>query len=218
MRRILSRILMLVIVFIFMPLQGFAQSDRQTGAEDRHELNILTDVILKDKFSIQTIAGVLYSPVYKKSRPDLTYAMTDLRFIWGLDPDLTTRKLNWEGNFEFIFELTHSFVFEGAGSVISGVTCLLRYNLPCHTNRLFPYIQAGAGLVYTNSYKDLSQSLIGQALEFNPQFSVGVHYLLKKNWSLDGETMFHHISNAGMNDRNTGVNAIGALLGVTCYF
>jgi hypothetical protein len=166
------------------------------------------------------VSGALFSPVIKTgSRPDLHYIQTNLRLIWGLDPDLTSQKLDWKGNFDAIFELTHSWIFEGAGNVISGMTGLVRYNLPSHTERWFPYIQAGVGFVYTDAYKDRSQNLIGQAVEFNPQFSMGLHYLINKNWALDGEAMFHHISNAGMAEgRNAGVNAVGGFLGVTRYF
>lgn len=219
MKRIFITMLMVSIVLLFLPLHSFAQSDRQTGEENKREPNALSDIIVKDKFSFQTIAGVLCSPVYKiSSRPVINYAMADLRFIWGLNPELTVRKLSLDGNIDFIFELTHSFIFKGAGNIISGVTCLFRYNLPYSTNSFFPYIQAGAGIVYNDAYKDHSQSLIGQATEYTPQISLGGRYLLEKNWSLDGELMFHHISNGGGSERNIGVNAIGALIGVTRNF
>ncbi|MEJ2724591.1 MAG: acyloxyacyl hydrolase [Deltaproteobacteria bacterium] len=76
-----------------------------------------------------------------------------------------------------------------------------------HKATAFVYAQLGLGIVYSDAYEDLSQSLIGSPIEFTPQFSVGAHYLLNKNWSIDGEAIFHHISNAGIKDRNVGVNA-----------
>nr|CBX31822.1 hypothetical protein N47_N26470 [uncultured Desulfobacterium sp.] len=86
-----------------------------------------------------------------------------------------------EGNMDFIFEFTNSFIFKGAGNIISGVTCLFRYNLPYGTKNFFPYIQAGAGIVYNDAYKDHSQDLIGQATEYTPQISVGGATCLKRN-------------------------------------
>jgi len=81
------------------------------------------------------------------------------------------------------------------------------------------YAQAGPGIVYTDAHEDLSQCLIGNAIEFTPQFSLGAHYLLSKNWSIDGEVMFHHISNAGMDeDRNVGVNSLGGFIGLSYSF
>ena len=59
---------------------------------------------------------------------------------------------------------------------------------------------------------------IGQAIEFSPQLSLGVHYLLTRNWSVDGEWMFHHMSNAGMSKRNRSINALGGFLGFTYSF
>ncbi len=211
MNRILLKALLMTLFLAALPAQAFAQGSPRSA---------LVDYILKDQFSVQLVSGALFSPVIRpEARPDLHYIQTNIRLIWGLDPDLTARKLGLKGNLDVMFELTHSFIFEGAGDVISGVTGLLRYNLSSHTERWFPYIQAGVGFVYTDAYKDRSQDLIGQAIEFNPQFSLGVHYLIDKNWALDGEAMFHHISNAGMSDgRNIGVNAIGGFIGVTRYF
>ncbi|MBA3035353.1 MAG: acyloxyacyl hydrolase [Desulfobacterium sp.] len=219
MRRIFITMLISTMVLLFLPLYGFAQSGTQTGGEDNLKPNIVFDMIVKDKFSFQTIAGILYSPVYKRSsRPEINYVMTDLRFIWGLNPEFTVKKLNLEGNIDFILELTHSFIFEGAGSVVSGVTCLFRYNFPFSTDSIFPYIQAGGGVIYNDAYKDRSQILIGNNIEYNPQISIGVRYLFEKNWSMDFEAMFHHLSNGGSDERNTSVNAIGALIGITRYF
>ena len=77
----------------------------------------------------------------------------------------------------------------------------------------------GAGIVYNDIYKDRSQSIIGQSIEFTPQASLGLHYLINHNWSVELEAMYHHISNAGLeNGRNVGVNALGGLLGVTYRF
>lgn len=219
MRRIFITMLISAMFLKFLPIYSFAQSEVQTGREDKHEQNFLFDIIAKDKFSFQTVAGALYSPVIKRSsRKEINYAMANHRFIWGLNPELTVRKLNLDGNMDFIFEVTNSVIFKGAGNIISGITFLFRYNLPYGKNSFFPFIQAGAGIVYNDAYKDHSQGIIGQSIEYNPQISVGGRYLLEKNWSLDGEIMFHHISNAGGSERNVGVNALGAFVGVTRYF
>lgn len=42
--------------------------------------------------------------------------------------------------------------------------------------------------------------------------------MIAKNLSLDLEAMFHHVSNAGLEDRNVGVNSGGGFLGITYYF
>jgi len=206
----------LTVAFIF--LSGLAPAG---GAEKQSDAKVTTlvDLILKDRFSMQVISGVLFSPVIEDGpRPDFNYWQTNLRFIWMLDPEKTARKVGLKGNFDFIFELTSSLIFDGPGNVITGVTGILRYDFFRSYERLRFYAQGGVGIVYTDAHEDLSQTLIGNPIEFTPQFSVGSRYLLNNHWSLDGEAMFHHISNAGMDDRNKGVNALGGFLGVTYYF
>lgn len=202
--------LLLLLCLVSGPLQGFAQISPSSA---------VTDYVLRDRFSVQVVAGALFSPVIQpESRPDLNYVQTNIRFIWGMDPDRTVRKLDWKGSLDCILELTNSFIFEGAGNVISGVTGLLRYNFHSRAEKWFPYIQAGVGFVYTDAYKDRSQDLIGQAVEFNPQMSLGLRYRIHRAWTLDCEAMFHHISNAGLSERNVGVNALGGFIGVTRFF
>ena len=104
------------------------------------------------------------------------------------------------------------------GNYIGGITALLRYNFVQPGWRLVPYVHGGVGIVYTDAYKDKTQRAIGQAIEFTPQCSLGFRYLIKKNWSLDAEAMFHHISNAGLDKRNRSINAIGGFVGVTYFF
>jgi len=72
--------------------------------------------------------------------------------------------------------------------------------------------------VVNDAYKDETQGLIGQALEFSLQTSVGLRFPVSKDWSVDLEGMFHHISNAGLDDRNVGVNAGGIFVGATYRF
>jgi hypothetical protein len=64
----------------------------------------------------------------------------------------------------------------------------------------------------------MSQDQIGQFVEFTPQGSVGLRYFIDRQWTLDVEAMFHHVSNAGLAQRNAGVNAVGGFLGVTFFF
>ena len=57
-----------------------------------------------------------------------------------------------------------------------------------------------------------------EAIEFTPQASLGLHYLINKKWSIDAEAMLHHISNAGLSERNRGINALGGFIGLTYFF
>jgi hypothetical protein len=54
-------------------------------------------------------------------------------------------------------------------------------------------------------------------LNFTPQGGVGVHYFIFDRASLTAEWRFHHLSNAGIHERNVGINSSLVLFGVT-YF
>jgi hypothetical protein len=174
---------------------------------------------VKNRLSAQFVAGALFSPVsWVHEHPVINYAQTNLRFGW-MATEPTKSKLIGKSNFELLFELTNSAVFLGPGNYLRGFTLLGRYNLLLSNPRWALYFQIGAGVVVNDIYEDLSQSAVGQAVEFTPQGSLGVRYFIRGNWTLDGEAMFHHISNGGLSQgRNGGVNAVGGFLGVTYYF
>jgi opacity protein-like surface antigen len=212
-----AKLFLFIVALIHLP--GLAQAASGLEMNEADQSATLMDLVVRDKFSMQLVSGVLYSPVLENgSRPDFNYFQTNLRFVWMLNPSIAIERMSLGGNFDFVFELTTSIIFNGPGNVITGVSGLLRYDFARHFEQFRFYAQGGMGVVYTNAYKDYSQSLIGQGIEFTPQLSLGAHYLINKNWSIDGEVMYHHISNANMDDRNAGVNALGGFVGVTYYF
>jgi hypothetical protein len=172
----------------------------------------------KGRFSIQAIAGAVYSPfLINKDRTTVNYVQTDVRFGWMLNTPTGASMLR--GNFQALAEISNSFVTKGPGNYISGVTAVFRYNFVQPDARLVPYVQAGVGVVLTDIHKyEDGYQLTSQALNFTPQGSVGARYMAGKNWSIDMEAMFHHVSNAGLGDSNAGINSGGILLGFTYFF
>ena len=161
------------------------------------------DVGLK---SVQIVTGYVVSPVVIQAseKPDMNYMMTNFRFEW----------IRFEKSFRMLGEVTYSKTTAGPDGYLAGGTLILRYDFE-RWGHLTPYAQIGAGISYTDLYKDHSQSLVGNEIEFNPQASLGVRYLINKTLSLDAEAMFHHVSNAGLGDRNIGVNGVGVFIGLT---
>jgi len=170
------------------------------------------------RLSLQLVSGALFSLTgLPEDSPVFNYAQTNLRLGWMLTdpgPEEAFLRGNWEG----LFEISNSVIFKGFGNYMGGITALIRYNFVRPDWNVIPYVQAGAGIVYNDAYKDKTQEAIGQAIEFTPQLSLGLHYLITRKWSLDVEGMFHHISNAGMSERNRSINALGGFLGVTYFF
>jgi lipid A 3-O-deacylase len=203
-----------LLVFLLLLAPSFATAEQTAISAYRESAQ---PRFTKDRVSLQFVSGLIYSPVIQTERPTLNYFQSNLRFGWmfsGIKHDKTW----FRGNFEFLMEVTYSNVIKGPGHFMAGLTGLVRYNFVQPDSHFVPYLQMGAGIVYNDIYKDESQELIGQAIEFSPQASFGLHYMVNDHWSMNGELMFYHVSCAGMNDRNIGVNGAGALVGVTYYF
>lgn len=177
-----------------------------------------TDAFAKDGVNLQLVTGSLFSSHIFANGVKVTNAwQTDLRLGWIFTKPLLNESL-FRGNFQAIFEIANAWIYKGPGNYYGGITALLRYNFVQPGAKLIPYAQIGAGVIYNDAYKDETQNAIGQAFEFTPQAGIGLHYLLKENWSIDFEGVYHHISNAGLARRNVGLNSFGGLIGVTYFF
>jgi hypothetical protein len=172
---------------------------------------------VEDRITVQAVSGALFSPIgVGPDTPTFNYSQTNLRLGWMLNSPGEDHPLR--GNFEAIVELSVSGIFNGFGNIIIGPSALIRYNFVQPDWKVVPYIQGGAGIVYTDAYEDRSQDAIGQAIEFTPQASVGAKILVARDWSVDVEGIFHHISNASIASRNDGTNALGGFVGASYYF
>jgi hypothetical protein len=213
-----SFVLTLISLFLFSvtnPPAGLADSSSTAD-----------DLLVKGSRTLQLGTGLLLSPVFiKTERPDLDYAMTFFRGGY-LFSNPTEKKFFPRGNLEVLFQLSGSVATDGFEPVFTEdfdqhfweFALLARYNIVYPGWRVVPYIQIGAGALHNELYMDGSQDLLGQSVEFTPQGSLGFRYILGKSWSLDLEGMFHHISNAGFDDRNVGVNAFGGFVALTWFF
>jgi hypothetical protein len=212
MLRILKAILLLSVLFFTTSSFAETKDSRETQQAE------LQDLFYKEQRTFQLVSGAIFSPVAIASRsPVMDYAQTNLRFgriITGIHHDGTI----FRGNWEFIFEITNSVIYKGFGHYMGGLTAIFRYNFIQLDSKLYPYLQVGLGFVYNDAYKERTQNTIGQAIEFTPQASLGIHYLINPRWTFDMEAIFHHISNAGMSDRNRGLNAMGGFIGLTYLF
>lgn len=181
------------------------------------QASVFLEQFSRKRASIQYVSGYLHSPILRvEERPTLDYWQNNLRLGYIMTDILKEGSL-WRGNIQGLLEVTYSTVLKGPGDHMAGITLLFRYNLLRPGWRWVPYLQVGAGVVYNDIYNDDAQGLVGQALEFTPQASAGLRYMINRKWSIDLEAMFHHVSNAGLDDRNIGVNSGGGFLGLTCY-
>ena len=158
-------------------------------------------------------SGALFSPfIATRNRPTINYTITELQLGYMLE-DL--REAGWlRGNFELAGDVYGSGIFKGPGSYLAGATLWLRYNFVPPGWRLIPYAQAGAGITFT----DIDHDIVGEDFNFNLDVGFGARYFLAKNWSLNLEYRYQHVSNANLGKRNLGINACGPVLGISYFF
>jgi lipid A 3-O-deacylase len=176
------------------------------------------DLFCKDRLELQFMSGFQLSPSgLGPHTPTFDFLTEQIRLGSILTPTLADGTF-LRGDVEGLVELTTAPVVDGFGSIVFGPSVMIRYNFVQPDARIIPYIQAAAGMVYTDAYQDQNQRAIGQAIEFLLEAGGGVHYRLGENWTLDVESELAHISNARLAPRNLGVNGVGASIGVTYYF
>lgn len=119
----------------------------------------------------------------------------------------------WRGNFELLGQLFGGKQIKPRNAYVVGAAPLLRYNFATGT-RLVPFFGGGAGVTLTDIRKpDLSTDF-----EFNLQLGAGFHWFFKPNVSATMEGRLLHLSNAGIDSPNEGVNTVMLYLGGNWLF
>ena len=79
-----------------------------------------------------------------------------------------------------------------------------------------PYWDAGLGMLWTN----LAPRIQEQSTPFNfvLETGPGAQYFLSSTVAWGAGVRFHHISNAGIGNRNLGLNAVLAYTGISFFF
>lgn len=176
---------------------------------------IVDDAYAAGNWELQFLAGGYFKSSLGPKGPHFNYLPMGVRLGRICTPPI------WEsswmfGGIETLVELTAAPIISGPGSILGGPSLVLRRHFACRPDQcLVPYIQGGAGIVFTDAGDDHNQGAIGQDMEFLLQAQIGLRARLSENWTFDVEGGFQHISNAGLADRNGGINAFGAAIGFT---
>lgn len=120
----------------------------------------------------------------------------------------------WRGNVEVLVEplfarFTQPFAAEAAGGSL-----VLKYNF-LSFGRWMPFWDAGAGMIWTNLAPRIAEQ--STQFEFVLETGPGVHYFMTNTVTLTTGVRLHHISNGGLGDRNTGINAILPYVGISVF-
>jgi lipid A 3-O-deacylase len=171
------------------------------------------------RWSVEVLTGAYFVPSHfgPHKTPTFDLEATDVRLGYVLCGPI------WEGtvlrgDWEVLLEATTAAVLRGPGNIVVGPSALVRRNFAEEGSPQTIYVQAGAGIVYNDAYRDLQQRAIGQADEFYLSVAVGYRYALSCQWALEAELGYVHISNADLAPRNGGINALGASVGLVYSF
>lgn len=121
----------------------------------------------------------------------------------------------WKGSLQAVGEAVPALVaFEDSQTIYGGgFNLLLRYDIATGT-RLVPFLEGGAGvLLSTPQSTEPSSQFRASQFNFTLQIAPGVRYFLSERTAVSIEYRFHHISDAGLTEKNPGINSDFILIG-----
>jgi len=120
----------------------------------------------------------------------------------------------WQGNLELLVEpvfarFTQPFAAEAAGG-----SFVLKYNF-LSFGRWMPFWDAGAGMIWTNLAPRIPEQ--STQFEFVLETGPGVHYFVTDRITWTMGVRYHHISNADLGERNTGIGGVLPYVGISFF-
>lgn len=119
--------------------------------------------------------------------------------------------LNTPGLMEFVLEPFASYIVDPRSDAEIGTNFLIKIGILPETSKIQPYFKGGVGMLYMTLHT-VEQST---QFNFNEYAGLGVHYFFRKNMAFTLEYRFRHVSNAGIDSPNTGLNTNFAICGVS---
>jgi hypothetical protein len=142
---------------------------------------------------------------------EIRYATVIPRWGIGLGDPLAVSSW-YEGNFDLLVEAPMLFEYHPEHGFAGGGTLMLRYNF-LQLERVVPFIEGGAGVLGTDL--DLKEQADG--FNFSLQAGLGFHFFVLPRVAITAESRFHHISNAGLRNPNSGINDCLFLIGTSFF-
>src|SRR6266699_3848295 len=120
-----------------------------------------------------------------------------------------------KGRFEYAVDAVPAFlVFQPANTAYGAGFNPLNLKWDFATReRIVPYVELSGGTLFTNHEVPTGTDRVN----FTSSAALGAHFLGEaRNWSVEARYM--HISNAGLGDRNSGINTVQVRLGIGKFF
>ena len=173
----------------------------------------------KGQLELETLLGIFYSinSGDEFAEPDLNYGLVSVRLGKMLnDP---SGDGIFRGNFELMVGLFGGGIYEGPGDYLAGAELGLRYNFIQPSATVVPFIQLGGGGVYSDAAgDDRVQRLIGSDWSFQLHGALGIRWMLSERCAFTTAVQYLHVSNAGTEERNQGLDSLGGLVGFSWFF
>jgi hypothetical protein len=144
-------------------------------------------------------ANVHFAPLLAQ----IGYTLTDVRGPFPV-----------RGSLEAIFEPVFMVTTSPSRTIGEGASLLLRYNFVTGT-RWVPFFDLGMGVLHWNLRLP---DILATQFNFMLQGGPGLHFFATDQLAITGQVRLHHISNAGYERPNIGVNSTVYLLGVSYFF
>ena len=120
----------------------------------------------------------------------------------------------FSGAVEVLGEPVVASFHEPFSATLLGFSIVGRYNF-LEFGSWMPYWDFGMGVSWTDLAPRISEQ--STPFEFLLETGPGLEYFVTQEFAVTGALKLHHISNANIGNRNTGINAALGLIGVTCY-
>lgn len=218
MRHPCSAVLVLTIVaLLFAGAAWAAGNDPETVVAGKNEVPVSPSSLFGlGKQEIALAAGYGFGLPIGGSKgtesEDVQYAYLAPR--WGIGISNPLGGDAWyRGNFELLVEGSFFFNHEPKSGTAAGGAAILRYNF-LSGDTFIPFLEAGAGIISL----DFDLDTQADGLNFTTQGGLGFHYFFSERTALTGGWRFLHISNAGINSPNVGINTSLFLVGVSYFF
>jgi hypothetical protein len=188
----------LLVVFTITPV--WAESD--TTLEEPHKW-------LRE---ISLVTGYGTASLEKKSA-DYEIIPVLPQFGFDINPLLEKMNITPRGTLEFVTEPILNVVISPDANTELGFSLLIKYSDKI-TSRIAPYIEGGLGVLYTTQHTHEQ----GTQYNFLSQVGAGLQFFLNDDYALTGGYRFRHMSNAGIDDDNSGINHHFVLVGLSYFF
>ena len=190
----------------------------QEAVRSRADFGDIEARFARGSWSIEDLIGAYF--LFDRGgnpRPVMDYAINNLRFGYMVHDPAFSGILR--GNLQLLAEVFGGVIFAGPGDIVAGGTLFVRYNFVQPNARLVPYLQGGAGIIYSDYAQGrIGGNAISMDVNFNLQATAGLRFNVNERWSLLVEGGYRHISNAGLSDPNYGIDQVGGSVGVAFGF